>query len=233
MSDGSRASSPASLSAGGHDEQPWLVNNSMTARGSADATADVKTAEATIASDNATERRFMPISTSSRPRRIPALPNYCAASRNPSDRGCLVPGKDIETTGITGHSIRGERAQPPAPSCREMAQHVLQDAAILEVVEFVKHIDAAEQRNALEGAVCCHDLGDQPLPRLQIAVQAADRDRLVALEAERLPRGAFLEHQWDHAHADQVGAVDALERLRDHGADAEQGRALGGPVARR
>ena len=33
-SDGSRASSPSSLSAAGQDEQPWLVNSSMTARGS-------------------------------------------------------------------------------------------------------------------------------------------------------------------------------------------------------
>ena len=30
----------------------------------------------------------------------------------------------------------------------------------------------------------------------------------------------------------EVGAVDALEALRDHGAHAEQPRALGGPVAR-
>ena len=63
--------------------------------------------------------------------------------------------------------------------------------------------------------------------------QAADRDRLVALQAERLPGRAVLEHQRHDAHADQVRAVDALEGLCDHGADAEQGRALGRPVARR
>ena len=56
------------------------------------------------------------------------------------------------------------------------------------------------------------DLGDQPLARLEFAVQAADRHLLVALQAERLPGRAFLEHQRQHAHADQVGAVDALER---------------------
>jgi hypothetical protein len=33
-SEGSRDSSPSSLSAAGQDEQPWLVNNSITARGS-------------------------------------------------------------------------------------------------------------------------------------------------------------------------------------------------------
>ena len=62
--------------------------------------------------------------------------------------------------------------------------------------------------------------------------QATDRDGLVALEAERLPRRAFLEHQRQHAHADQIRAMDALEALRDHGADAEQTRALRRPVAR-
>ena len=35
------------------------------------------------------------------------------------------------------------------------------------------------------------------------------------------------------AHADQVAAVDALEAQRQHGADAQQALALGGPVARR
>ena len=35
------------------------------------------------------------------------------------------------------------------------------------------------------------------------------------------------------AHADEVAAVDALEALRDHGAHAEQQRALRRPVARR
>src|SRR5579871_2210652 len=34
MNDGSDCSSESSLSAAGQDEQPWLVNSSMTARGS-------------------------------------------------------------------------------------------------------------------------------------------------------------------------------------------------------
>ena len=50
---------------------------------------------------------------------------------------------------------------------------------------------------------------------------------------ERLPGRSFLEYQRHHAHAHQIGAVDALEGLRDHGTDAEQHRAFRGPVARR
>ena len=41
------------------------------------------------------------------------------------------------------------------------------------------------------------------------------------------------ELQRQHAHADEVGAVDALEALGDHRAHAEQPRALRRPVARR
>ena len=44
--------------------------------------------------------------------------------------------------------------------------------------------------------------------------------------------GAFLEAEREDAHADEVGAVDALEALRDDGLHAEQARALGRPVAR-
>jgi hypothetical protein len=113
-----------------------------------------------------------------------------------------------------------------------MAQDVLQDAAVPVVFKLIDSIDTADQRNALEATVSRDDLGDQPLVRLKIAMQPADRDLLIALHAERLPGGAFFEHQWHHAHAYQIGAMDAFERLRDHRAHAEQNRALGSPVAR-
>src|ERR1700731_4196155 len=107
-SEGSLASSPISLSAGGHDEQPWLVNNSTTAGGGA-------------------------------------------------------------------------------------------------------ALDAAVGRNALR---------QHALARFHLPVQAADGHLLVAPEPERLPRCALLEAQRQDAHADQVGAMDALERLADHRAHA-------------
>jgi hypothetical protein len=57
-----------------------------------------------------------------------------------------------------------------------MAQHLLQDAAVLVVVELVDRIDAAEQRHPLEAAVGGDDLGTEPLLRLEISAQAADDD---------------------------------------------------------
>ena len=94
---------------------------------------------------------------------------------------------------------------------RQLAKHVLQDAAVLEVIELVVGIDAADQRYPLKRAVAGDDLRDQPLARLEIAMQAADRDLLVALHAERLPGGPLLEYQRQHAHADQVRAMNTLE----------------------
>src|SRR5262249_9793358 len=76
-------------------------------------------------------------------------------------------------------------------------------------------------------------LGDHPLTWLDLAVQPADRHLLVTPEAERLPRSALLEAERQHAHADQVRAMDALERLANDGTHAEQIGSLGGPVARR
>src|SRR5262245_3690527 len=96
-----------------------------------------------------------------------------------------------------------------------MAKHILQDAAVLELVELVERVDPADQRHPLEAAVRGHNLRHKPLARLEVAVQAANRDLLAALETERLPRGAFLEHKRNDAHSDQVGTVDALERLRN------------------
>ncbi len=57
----------------------------------------------------------------------------------------------------------------------------MQNAAVSVVFELVQGIDAAQQRNAGERAVAGHDLRRQRLARLEIALQAPDRDLLVAL----------------------------------------------------
>ena len=55
-------------------------------------------------------------------------------------------------------------------SSREFAQHILQNAAIAVVFEFIERIDAAEQRNPLQRAVAGHDFRGQLLARLQVAL---------------------------------------------------------------
>src|SRR5690606_40469386 len=62
---------------------------------------------------------------------------------------------------------------------------------------------------------------------------ALDVVDLGAVQPQRLGRLALRELQRDDAHADQVRAVDALERLGDDRPHPEQPGALGSPVARR
>src|SRR5690349_15606672 len=108
----------------------------------------------------------------------------------------------------------------------------MQDAAVSIIVELIQRIDAAEQRNALQRAIAGNDLGRELLARFQIALQTPYCYGLVALEADRLPRRTVLERQREHAHTDEVGAMDAFEALADHRTHAEQPRSLRGPVTR-
>src|ERR1022692_862284 len=77
--------------------------------------------------------------------------------------------------------------------------------------------------------------GDLNLARSLARVQgldSGDLEYLAAGEPERACVLAWLVLQRQHAHADQVGTVDPLERLDQDGPCAEQRRALRGPVAR-
>jgi hypothetical protein len=62
---------------------------------------------------------------------------------------------------------------------------------------------------------------------------AGEGEGLLAGEAEGLGVLALRELEREDAHADEVGAVDALVGLGDDGLDAEEGRALGRPVTGR
>ena len=115
----------------------------------------------------------------------------------------------------------------------EAAQHVLQDAAVAEVVGLARGVDA---HDGVEG-----DLRTVGLLRLDRdgarsgalveRRQACDGEDLGTVQTERLGALAGWELEGHHAHADEVGAVDALEGLGDDGLDTQQGRALGRPVA--
>ena len=62
-----------------------------------------------------------------------------------------------------------------------MAKHVLQNAAVLEVIELLERIDAADHRHALEAAVGRDDLRDEPLARLDY-IAATDTEHLEPLD---------------------------------------------------
>ena len=66
-----------------------------------------------------------------------------------------------------------------------------------------------------------------------MAAATPRRRRLFAGQAQAGGTFAGPELQRQHAHADQVAAVDALVALGDHRPHAQQPRSLGRPVARR
>ena len=118
-----------------------------------------------------------------------------------------------------------------APS--EAAQHVLQDAAVAEVVGLAGGIDAHDGVEGDRRAVgpLRPDRDGARGGALVERRQARDGEDLGAVQTERLSALPCRELEGHHTHTDEVGAVDALEGLGDDGLDAQQRRALGGPVA--
>src|SRR5436305_4057420 len=116
----------------------------------------------------------------------------------------------------------------------ELAQDVLENSAVAEILQLIERIDAAGQRHdLLPRAIGSANLDRKFLPGHQTALDPAQSDDLITLQSERAPGGALLEHQRHHAHADQLGTENALEAFGNHRADAEKTGAFRGPIARR
>ena len=103
---------------------------------------------------------------------------------------------------------------------------------MLEIFELVERVDPADQRHPV-GSPSAETIsasifwrGFRPLARPWIVTVSSP---LRPSDCQEVP---VLEQERQHAHADEVGAMDALEALGDHRAHAEQLRALGRPVAR-
>src|ERR1035437_2840441 len=117
----------------------------------------------------------------------------------------------------------------------ELAEDVLEDAAVLVVENLLRGVDA-QGGGELDGAAgesfgedgedaAVGELGVEH--GLELAGGVADREDLLAAEAERGGGLAGEELQGEDTHADQIRPVDALVGLRDDELDAEQPRAFG------
>src|SRR5690242_10757830 len=108
----------------------------------------------------------------------------------------------------------------------ETPQDVLHDPAVAVVARLARGVDAYD---GVELLVPRRHL-DRPRggPVVQLGY-AAVRERLVAGEAERLGVLALGVLRRQHAHADEVRAVDPLVGLRDDRVLTQQRGALGGP----
>ncbi len=108
----------------------------------------------------------------------------------------------------------------------------MENPAVTEIFELVHRVDPRLQADAGRRPEAARDFGLEHLARPQLPGQPANCHFFITDKAEHLPAFALLELQRNDAHADEVGAVNALEGLGDDRPDAEQPRALGRPVAR-
>jgi len=107
-----------------------------------------------------------------------------------------------------------------ASASDELPQHVRQNPAVLVVAQLLGRIDARQHLEGLRCAVRTACRHAQRRPRTEGIVQTRNVEPLEAGEAERVARLAVRELERQHAHADEVRPVNALERLGDRRADA-------------
>ena len=110
---------------------------------------------------------------------------------------------------------------------------MVQQPAVAEIVDVARRIQAREQSERLAPAVGARDGALEFAPRCGIAADSRDVEQFGAIQRQRLAGDAAGKLQRQHAHADEIGTMDPLERFSDHRAHPEQARALRGPVARR
>src|SRR3954464_15492262 len=101
----------------------------------------------------------------------------------------------------------------------------MEDAARAEIFELVVRIDPAAHGKVGLASVLALDLHVHVLARFD-AGDTGDGEGFASVETQALGILMLAKLKWQHAHADKVGAVDALEALGDHRADPEQHRAL-------
>ena len=115
----------------------------------------------------------------------------------------------------------------------QLSQHIRQNAAVAVVLDFLRRIDSDQHVELLYGAICGSRGYRRFLRCRQPFRHARNRITLNSRQSQRVASLARHELQRKHAHADQIRAMDALEALRNHGANAQQQNAFRGPVARR
>src|SRR5215212_5923621 len=198
-------------SAGGQEEQPWLVNSSTTTGGLAGEARAEPTRDAAAAAPRPSAERLL--------------------RQTRFIRFLLRKARSTVT-----HFVVRRRKGLTRPRSRcggEISQHIGQNAAVTEVVELIEGIDSAENLRLLSGTVGKGDFEVEDFARLQTFGNAVNGDDLGTCEPERFPAVFAHELQRQHTHADQIRAMYALEGLGDHGSHTQKPRSLCRPIARR
>src|SRR5438093_4782478 len=114
----------------------------------------------------------------------------------------------------------------------ELPQDVLQNAAVLVVLNLVWGVDSSNGLETLFLAIFCPCADTHEHAGLNAARNAVDVECFETGEAKGSDVFACSELQRKHSHTDQIAAVNPFEAFRDYGFDTQQPRALGSPVPR-
>ena len=104
---------------------------------------------------------------------------------------------------------------------------------MLVVIDFDRCIDAQQYFYLTAFTIRTVDDQGDFLLWAQITFEAFQVKGFIAGDAERGDAVIAEELQWQDAHTNQVGTVNALVGACDHRLDAEQLRTFGSPVSRR
>src|SRR4051794_20453082 len=144
-------------------------------------------------------------------------------TRTASATASLTPPRSSPSDGLM------LKATSMVSALQQATEDVLHDPAVPVVVRLTGRVDSDDRVELRVPGLHLHSSGR--LAGIQ-GGHPSDRERLLTGQPEGLGVLSLGVLQREHAHADQVRAVDPLVGLRDDRLDAEQRRALGGPVAR-
>src|SRR5581483_1347569 len=118
---------------------------------------------------------------------------------------------------------------------QKLTKHELQDTAVSVVEGLLRRVDSYQCVKFLRNAINHRPHRDLPSGRklLNEISHSTNLKRFLATQGKRFGVFTGKKLQRQDAHSHQIGSVDALITLGNDGADAQQTRPLGGPVARR
>ena len=114
---------------------------------------------------------------------------------------------------------------------KKLSQHELKNAAVTVVLNLVRRVDA---RNRFDGSgltVITRHLDGQLLSRFQTRRNSTNIEFLKPGQAQRFCSLSRKVLQRQNPHSNEVAAMNPFVTFRQHRANAQQTRALGGPVA--
>ena len=111
----------------------------------------------------------------------------------------------------------------------ELAEHVVQNTAVLEVGNLWVSIEPASDNDRLASV----SLNGDVLANLQVSTVDVNREGLSSIKPVRVSTFSALELEWQDAHTNQVASMDSLVAQSNDDGDGKKKKFFGCPIPRR